>query len=98
LYELVYTLARYDVPHTLLLFPRFAEDAEYLHAKLGWLAPDRTVGDFERALDATRDLSKINEQPLTATERVRASYGTMLFNALTRPLAKARAALGGRRG
>ncbi|HEX5615946.1 MAG TPA: hypothetical protein VFZ83_12410, partial [Acidimicrobiia bacterium] len=35
LYELVYTLARFDVPHTLLLFPRFAEDAAYLHAKLG---------------------------------------------------------------
>ena len=38
-YELMFTIARHDVPHTLLEFPRFAEDWRYTYDKLGFLDP-----------------------------------------------------------
>ena len=38
-YELLYTIARHDLAHTLLEFPRFAHDWEYTYAKLGFLDP-----------------------------------------------------------
>jgi hypothetical protein len=33
-YRLVHTLVAQDIPHTFLLFPRFACDADYAHARL----------------------------------------------------------------
>ena len=48
-YELLYTVARYDIPHTLLLFPRFTEDWEYTYEKLSFLDP----GDPARALEGS---------------------------------------------
>ena len=51
-HRLMHTLAAYDIPHTLLDFPRFAVDADYAWRKLGFLAPgmgrEAFVGAFRR--------------------------------------------------
>jgi hypothetical protein len=56
LYQLIHTLAKHDVPTTLLHFPRLVEDPEYLFRKL-WpvLPPDTEYAGF---VEAFRDLSK----------------------------------------
>lgn len=36
LYKLIYTLAKWDIPMTLLYFPRLVRDPEYLYEKLGF--------------------------------------------------------------
>jgi hypothetical protein len=40
LYKLIYTLAKYDVPLTLLLFPVFVNDPEYLYRKIKFVLDD----------------------------------------------------------
>jgi hypothetical protein len=75
-YELMWTLAEFDIPHTLLAFPRFASDANYLAEKLAWLAPDASVDDFRRALDACADPDMITQTVLTDEERRRARLGS----------------------
>jgi hypothetical protein len=40
LYKLMHTLARHDVPLTLLDFPKFVYDPEYLYRKLGFALPN----------------------------------------------------------
>ena len=51
LYRLFHTLARHDIPTTLLHFPRFVADREYLYQKLAPLlpgvGPDRFRAAFE---------------------------------------------------
>lgn len=37
LYQLIYTISKRDIPITLLFFPRFIHDAEYLHSKLEFM-------------------------------------------------------------
>jgi hypothetical protein len=72
LYELMFTIARFELPHTLLEFPRFATDWEYTHRALSFLAPDRTAADFRDALAAVVRADLIHEEPLGANERWRA--------------------------
>jgi hypothetical protein len=67
-YELMDTLATFDIPHTLLLFPRFAFDWEYTHRKLGFLVPDATPEDFRRVIEARYDGSQVRQSPLTPAE------------------------------
>ena len=43
---LIHTLVANDIPHTLLHFPRFATDAAYAQAKLGFLAPALGLPEF----------------------------------------------------
>jgi hypothetical protein len=76
LYEVIHTAAEFDLPHTLLIFPRFAHDWQYLYDKLGWLAPDRTVDDFRAVVEARYDADRIREAPLTRGERTRAALLT----------------------
>jgi len=37
LYKLIYTLVKYDVPLTLLLFPRIVTDPKYLYQKISFV-------------------------------------------------------------
>jgi hypothetical protein len=53
LYELIYTMARHDIPFTLLHFPRLVRDSEYLYRKL---APALNGCEYSRFLDAFRSV------------------------------------------
>jgi hypothetical protein len=77
--DLVHTIAKHDLPHTFLDFPRFAHDWEYTYEKLGFLAPDRTADDFKRVIEARYDPSEIREEPLNRRERLQ----TVLLAPLT---------------
>jgi hypothetical protein len=56
LYQLIHTLAKHDVPTTLLHFPRLVEDPEYLFAKLQPVLPPGM--EYVAFLEAFRDVSK----------------------------------------
>ena len=66
-YELMYTIARYDLPHTLLLFPRFADGlGVHVRRSSAFLAPDDPAGALAggaRRVAPTPTL--IHEEPLT---------------------------------
>ena len=72
LYELMFTIAKYELAHTLLEFPRFTTDWEYTHRALSFLAPGRPATDFRDALAAVVRTDLIHEEPLDANERWRA--------------------------
>lgn len=50
-YELAYTLARHDIPTTMLLFPRFVSDHAYLYRKLAPVLPGIDAARFRAAFD-----------------------------------------------
>jgi hypothetical protein len=52
LYQLIYTLARHDIPTTLLFFPRLANDPEYLFRKVQFMMPGVEYSKFEVAFKA----------------------------------------------
>jgi hypothetical protein len=93
-YELMYTIARYDLPHTLLLFPRFAEDWRYLHERLGFLAPDVAPERWREALERRASPELIHEEALTSSERARTYAGTFYNRAIARPVRGVRKLLG----
>ena len=68
LYELVYTIAKFELPLTLLEFPRFTTDWEYTYRALSFLAPDRSADDFRDALAAVVRADLIHDEPLTQKE------------------------------
>ncbi|HEY7439330.1 MAG TPA: hypothetical protein VIC35_08025 [Acidimicrobiia bacterium] len=70
--ELVVTLAEYDLPHTLLLFPRFARDADYTYERLSFLLDGISKERFQEVLAARVRPDWIHEEPLDASERARA--------------------------
>jgi hypothetical protein len=45
-YNLIFVLAKYEIPMTFLLFPRFAEDPTYLYLKIKSLLGDVDYEDF----------------------------------------------------
>jgi hypothetical protein len=98
-YELLWTIAEFDIPHTLLAFPRFASDADYLASKLSWLAPDASVDDFHRAVDVCADPEMITQSVLTEEERRRARVGNAYATVVAVPLKRlkqlVRSAIGG---
>ncbi len=51
LYNLIYTLAMYDIPHTFLHFPRIIRDAAYLYKKLAPILDDIDYSGFLNAFD-----------------------------------------------
>ena len=52
-HELVHTLTVYEVAHTFLLFPRFAQDPDYTRRQLSWLLAGISREDFLVAFRAT---------------------------------------------
>ena len=61
----MYTIARYDLPHTLLLFPRFAQDWEYTYEKLCSSRPTSRPSAGRRRSSAGPSPELIHEEPLT---------------------------------
>ena len=86
LYELLYTVARNDLDHTFLLFPRFTTDWEYTHAQLGFLAPDISADRWRQALAARVKPALIHERPLSRFERGLTVAGTIYNRGIRRPL------------
>jgi hypothetical protein len=54
-HRLMHSLAVHDIPHTLLLFPRLALDADYAWAKLQFLIPG---GDLDRFRKVFKGISR----------------------------------------
>jgi hypothetical protein len=48
-FQLVHSLARHDIPHTFLLFPRLVADWAYTHHKLWFLVKDVDAEEFRAA-------------------------------------------------
>jgi hypothetical protein len=84
-YELLYTVTRFDLPHTLLLFPRFTEDWEYTFAKLSFLDPSIPAARWKEALDRRVDRALIHEEPLTSSEKAMTVAGTFYNRGIAAP-------------
>ena len=89
--ELISTLDHFEVPYTILEFPRFALDAAYTHAALAPVAPDATLEDVERALAACVRPEFIHETPLSGRERWRMWLTTTYMVLYRYPIARLRA-------
>lgn len=94
-YELLYTVTRYDLPHTLLLFPRFTEDWEYTYEKLSFLDRSIPAERWKEVLAARVDRELIHEQALTSQEKAKTVAGTFYNRGIARPARLARRALRG---
>ena len=92
--DLLFTIARHDLEHTLLLFPRFVTDATYLYDKLSFLAPEITADRWQAALSDRANPNLIHERPLSASERRLTIVGTMYNRGLARPMRGVRRLLG----
>ena len=55
LYKLIFAIAKWDIPVTLLYFPRLVEDPAYLYAKL---EPSLHAVSYERFLAAFQQLAR----------------------------------------
>jgi hypothetical protein len=60
-YRLMYTIAAFDIPHTLIDFPRLARDSRYLYTKLKPILGTIDYSTFRAAFDAVVDLSLIHQ-------------------------------------
>jgi hypothetical protein len=93
-YELFDTITRYDLPHTLLRFPRFADDWEYTYEKLSFLDPSIERDRWREVISARVDPSLIHEQPLSRAEQTLAVAGTVYTNSLLRFVRRTRRSVG----
>lgn len=96
LFELMETVARHELAHTFLLFPRFTADWEYTFRQLAFLAPELPASRWREALAARVDPALINEQPLSASERRLTVAGTFYNRAIARPVRGVRRLVTGR--
>jgi hypothetical protein len=93
-YELMYTIARFDLPYTLLLFPRFAQDWQYAYDKLQFLAPEIPASRWREVLEQRSQPELIHEEPLSSAERAKTYAGTFYNRGIARPLRGVRQMLG----
>lgn len=93
-YELFFTIARLDLPHTLLYFPRLAQDWEYTYRKLSFLDPSIPASRWQEAIEARYQPSWVHEKPLSGTERTLAVAGTVYHRGITRPIRGIRRVIG----
>jgi hypothetical protein len=70
--ELVVTLSEFELPHTLLAFPRFANDWEYTYDKLAFLLDGISPEQFRTAFEGRVRRDWIHEQPLQSNEKTKA--------------------------
>ena len=96
-YQLMFALAKHEVPHTLLLFPRFAQDGAYLHRQLGFLDPSIPAERWEEAVAGRARPDLIHQHALTKGEQAAARVGTGYNRIVGRPLRGLRRLLGGER-
>jgi hypothetical protein len=89
-YELIWTLCEFDVPYTLLAFPKFATDAEYTYQKLEWLLEGIDRAELARVLATRVDMQVIDERALSRDELRRARIGTAYALTIALPVAKLR--------
>lgn len=75
-YELFFTAARFELPLTLLEFPRFASDWQYAHRQLGWLDPSIPPEEWQRVLTARYRPTWIHQGALSRRERLLTMVGT----------------------
>jgi hypothetical protein len=64
LYQLMLTLARYSIQHTLLDFPRFVNDVEYLWKNLSPVFPKIRKSDFYSAFKDIARPEWVHEQEM----------------------------------
>ena len=74
LYKLIYTLAIHDIPVTLLLFPKFVRDSEYLYEKLRFLLPNISYDSFLKAFQAISKPELIHDFDKQNGKRDNADY------------------------
>ena len=79
--QLFVTIARFDLAHTLLYFPRFASDHEYTHRQLKCLDPTLTVDEYQRVMVARFRPEQIHHAPLDRSERLRMHLNTPVATA-----------------
>ncbi len=94
-YELFWTITRHELPHTLLEFPRFAEDWEYAYRHLSFLDTSIPSERWKEVIAARADLTLIHEEPLTGEERVKTMIGTAYNRGIARPIRGVAKLLGG---
>lgn len=94
--DLLFTIARHDLDHTLLLFPRFTSDWEYTHRQLSFLAPEVPAERWRTALARCVDPGLIHEQPLSRRERGLTVLGTVYNRGIARPVRGVRKLVGRR--
>ncbi|MGZ4675032.1 MAG: hypothetical protein ACXV8Y_00715 [Acidimicrobiia bacterium] len=92
-YELVAILADYEIPHSLLAFPRFATDWEYTHRVLSFLDPAIPADRWKEAIAGRVQPELIHEAPLDARERTLTRTGTAYYHVVVRPLRAVRKAV-----
>ena len=85
-YELFFTIARLDLPHTLLYFPRLAQDWEYTYRKLSFLDPSIPPERWKDAIERRYEPTWLHEKPLSSSERALAVAGTVYHRGITRPI------------
>lgn len=93
-YQLMFTLAKYDIPHTLLLFPRFASDGDYLFEHLSFLDPSVPRERWLEAVAARTKPELIHETPLSKGESAASVLGTAYNRGIARPIRGVKRALG----
>ena len=96
-YELFYAVARFELPLTLLHFPRFAEDAEYTHRQLSFLDPTLSAEAWREALDARFRPTWLHQEPLSRREHALTALGTLYNRGIAAPARAARRVLAGGR-
>jgi hypothetical protein len=94
--DLLFTIARHELPHTLLVFPRFTSDWEYIHRQLCFLAPEIPAVRWREALERCVEPGLIHEQPLSAGERRLTVLGTAYNRGIARPVRGVRKLIGRR--
>jgi len=94
--DLLFTIARHELPHTLLMFPRFTSDWEYTHRQLSFLAPEVPAARWREALERCVEPDLIHEQPLSPGERRLTVLGTVYNRGIARPVRGVRKLIGRR--
>lgn len=94
-YELFWTITRHELPHTLLEFPRFADDWEYTYRRLSFLDPTIPPDRWKEAIAGRTDPSLIHEEPLSGEERAKTRFGTAYNRGIARPIRGVKKLLGG---
>jgi hypothetical protein len=85
-YELLFTIAKHDLPHTLIAFPRLATDWDYTFRKLGFLDPTIPAERWREAIQGRVRADLIHETALSRREHVLTALGTVYNGAIVRPL------------